>query len=81
MPQSEPAPANHKHKHEHKCGTERNEGPFDETDIELQLGTGKSSSKRRTGNTALRVLGYCSILFMGLVTIVTTLHVAHSLSR
>jgi hypothetical protein len=76
--QPQPAPANHKHEHEHKHGKERNEGPFDETDIELQLGTGRSSSKRSTCDTALRIGRYCSILLLGLVTIATTLHFAHA---
>lgn len=57
-------------------GKRRNQGPFDEDDIELQLSSTKSKSDRVKG---LNILRYVSVLFLGLVSIGSSIHMGHIL--
>jgi len=54
---------------------EEETGPFDEDDIELQLSS-HSTSNLEIG---LKVLKYCSILFLGLVVIGGSFHISNVL--
>jgi len=56
---------------------EEERGPFDEDDIELQL----SSHSLSNLELGLKVLKYCSILFLGLVIIGGSFHISNVLYR
>jgi hypothetical protein len=65
------------HNHIIKREYEEGRGVFDEDDIELQL----SSHSRSSSNVemGLRVLKYLTIVFLGLIVIVTSIHISNVL--
>jgi len=65
----------HQRNHINKGEYEEERGPFDEDDIELQLSSHSSSNLE----LAVKVLKYCTILFLGLIIIGGSFHITNVL--